>query len=171
LFESNIKPSRNVVAYKIHIWTTPGDFHVVSSYMPGHILHWQTYTLEVSNHTLPYTLYYPHTPGTIPIKHLREKLKLRENFGTELQQNQRILENLKIRVGCRINFVQVYINCLQIIQKNTLRQLKEISFFLAFNLWCFMNMGLGTVLSLVEQQVLVMIRLQHVFHTVNLDSL
>jgi len=28
-------------------------------------------------------------PGTISIKHLRETLELRENFSTELQQNQR----------------------------------------------------------------------------------
>ena len=30
--------------------------------------------------------------GVIFIKHLREKLKLRENFGTKLQQNQKLLQ-------------------------------------------------------------------------------
>jgi len=29
----------------------------------------------------------------------------RENFGTELQQNQKTLQNLKIMVGCRSNSV------------------------------------------------------------------
>ena len=75
---------------------------------------------------------------------LWEKLKLRENLGTELQQNQRTLQNLKIRLGCRSSYVQVSINCLQIIEKpKTLRQLKKNSFFLAFNFRCFMNMGPG----------------------------
>jgi len=44
-------------------------------------------------------------PGTIFMKHLRENLKLRENFGTELQQNQRTLPDLFIIVGCKSNSV------------------------------------------------------------------
>ena len=54
-----------------------------------------------STHPIMATL---HT-GVIFIKHLRKKLKLRENFGTELQQNQRTLQILKIMVGCRFNSV------------------------------------------------------------------
>jgi len=53
------------------------------------------------------------------IKHLREKLKLRENYGTDKQQNQRTLQTLKIMVGCRSYsvFNYVYISCLQIIKR------------------------------------------------------
>ena len=47
-------------------------------------------------------------------------MALRENYGTELQQNQRTLQILKIMVGCRSNSVQVYVNCFQIIGKKTL---------------------------------------------------
>jgi len=39
----------------------------------------------------------------ILIKHLWEKLHLRENFGTELQQNQRTVQILIIMVGGRSN--------------------------------------------------------------------
>jgi len=39
------------------------------------------------------------------IKNLKEKLKLRENFGTEFQQNLRTLQILKVMAGCRSNFV------------------------------------------------------------------
>jgi len=39
--------------------------------------------------------------GAIYNKYLREKLKSRENFDTELQQNQRALQFLKIMIGCR----------------------------------------------------------------------
>ena len=44
-------------------------------------------------------------PGAIFIKHLRGKLKLSKNFGTELQQNQRTLQSLVVMVGCRSNSV------------------------------------------------------------------
>ena len=57
------------------------------------------------------------------------KLKLRGNLGTELQQNQRTLQNLKIRLGCRSSYVQVSINCLQIIEKpKHLDNLRKIHF-------------------------------------------
>jgi len=42
------------------------------------------------------------TPEAICINHLREKMKLWENFGTELQQNLRTLHILKIMTGCTI---------------------------------------------------------------------
>jgi len=43
-------------------------------------------------------------------------MNLRENFGTELNQNQRTLQILKIMVGCRSNSVSVYVNGFQIIK-------------------------------------------------------
>ena len=48
---------------------------------------------------------YNTSTGAIFIKHLRGKLKLRENFGTELQQNQRTLQSLVLMVGCGSNSV------------------------------------------------------------------
>ena len=57
------------------------------------------------------------TPGAIFIKHLRGKLKLRENFGTELQHYQRTLQSLVVMVGCRSNSVLMYVICFQIMKK------------------------------------------------------
>jgi len=44
-------------------------------------------------------------PGTIVINLFREKVKLRENFGSELEPNQRTLHILKIMVCCRYIYV------------------------------------------------------------------
>ena len=68
-------------------------------------------------------IFYYCIPGAIFIKHLREKLKLRELFATKLQHNQKTLQIFGIEVGCRFN--SVYINCFPIIKK---REFNEISF-------------------------------------------
>jgi len=86
----------------------------------------------------------PVGPGTIFIKHLRENLKLGENFGIEWQQNQRTLEILIIILGCnRSNSVYVFINSFQKVY--TLRKLKEISLFLVFYLRCFINVSWASI--------------------------
>ena len=46
-----------------------------------------------------------HYLGHIYKRPQEKKLKLMDNFGTELQQNQRMLQILKIMVGCRSNSV------------------------------------------------------------------
>jgi len=45
--------------------------------------------------------------------------KIRGNFGSKLQQNQRTIHTCKMYVGCRYNCVYVYVNYLQIINNKT----------------------------------------------------
>jgi len=67
--------------------------------------------------------------GAIFIKHLRQKFKLTENFGTELQQNQSTIQFLKILVGCRSNSVFISLSKLFSNNNKKLEKLKRISLF------------------------------------------
>ena len=66
------------------------------------------------------------------IKHSSEKLMFRENIGTELHHilNQKTLQMLKIRVGCKSISAEVYIpvNCFQIIEKTNMGNLWKFHF-------------------------------------------
>ena len=59
--------------------------------------------------------------GAIFIKHFTEILKLRENFGTKLQQNQKTFQSLIVMVVCRsTSVIKAHIHCYQITgKKNT----------------------------------------------------
>jgi len=67
-------------------------------------------------HMYAHHMYAHLAAGVIFIKHLMEKLVLRGNFDTELQQNQITLRIIEINVGCRSNSVHVYVNRFQIIK-------------------------------------------------------
>jgi len=84
------------------------------------------YVLETKNigdmtkfSELPEQPSYIFYPGAIFIKHLREKLKYMENFGTELQQKQITLLILKILECCKSYSVLVHVNCFQLSEKKT----------------------------------------------------